>query len=758
MTTYPWKRFWCNREDGFTLDDDGYLHDPDSKYGTHFNPHIAPLSAFTDYPCLVMLGEPGIGKSTEFQAEVQRITQASALRCDIVRIDLKEYQTDGRLVADAFENDIVQQWVSGSHSLYLFFDSLDEGRLEVRNIANILAGQLKRLASDASRLRIRIACRTAEWPATLEDSLKTIWGVEGVAVLELTPLRRRDVISAAEIESINPQPLLEEIRLKEVQPFAINPITLRFLLKLYARSFQLPMTKQAIYEAGCLTLCDESSQSRRDSVHFGRRSKAQRLQIASRIAAFTIFSGRSTIDLAAGHDPNTAAITIADIAGGWEMVGEDRFDVMEADVREVLGTTLFSGRGAEKLGFAHWSFAEFLAARYIHERHIDDTQISSLIFHPENETRVAPQLEQTAAWIAVGNNHLFERMMAGDPHILLRGDVSTTDDSMKQRLLCRLIEGFQNDELDDSDWDLRKHYHKLSHAGLSTQLKTLLLDRNQKMVTRRFIVKIAEACQQTGLLSTLITVALDNSDDPHIRAQACHAIITIGDDISIKALRPLALGQGGKDPDDDLRGYALRGLWSRRLMTADELFNNLVLPKQRSLYGAYRMFLFSDLEKQLTPGDLLPGMRWCNRCTSENDDIDDFRHARAEIVRQSMTHLDNSELLKEISTHIVSKFERYEQFHMDEYRTTSTEDRRKLLSTIVNQMNNPNNRVWSLASLTLTEDLEWLFIQANAAESIKRQECWAHLSRILFFAKRSIEIGSSPRSLQIKPNTSRRLP
>ena len=42
-----------------------------------------------------MLGEPGIGKSTEFESECNRIKAETATTDDkIVHMDLKEYQTD----------------------------------------------------------------------------------------------------------------------------------------------------------------------------------------------------------------------------------------------------------------------------------------------------------------------------------------------------------------------------------------------------------------------------------------------------------------------------------------------------------------------------------------------------------------------------------------------------------------------------------------------------------------------------------------
>ena len=737
MNIYPWKRFWCPRDKLFSLADGGYLYDPDAEYGELVNPDLASLAAFADCPCLVMLGEPGIGKSTEFEAEIRRVMETATAGEKTIRVDLREYQTDTRLVSDAFENDTIRDWAENDGILNLFFDSLDEGRLEIRNIASLLAGQLRRLADHAGRLRLRIACRTAEWPASLESVLREIWR-DGVVVIKLAPLRQLDVMSAAEAEGINAESFIEEIEQREAQPFAINPITLEFLLDLFSQSSELPSTKRDIYEAGCLKLCSESSQSRHDAGHYGILSAEQRLEIASRIAALLVFCGRSTIDTSVKLVSSPSSFTVADLAGGWERLGADRFDISEDSIREVLRTTLFSGRGPDQLGFAHRTYAEFLAARYVTRRGLDQRQIESLIFHVEDETKIVPQLAETAAWIAVSNPSIFEKIMSGDPQVLLRSDVATADDDVKEQLVGKLVQGFQSNELDDSDWDLRDHYEKLSHAKLADQLGPVFLDKSQNTVTRRFIADVAEECQATRLLGALTTVALDEEDDPQIRAQAAHAIVKMGDEDSLNHLKPLALGQAGDDPDEELRGAALRGLWRRRLITSEELFESLIRPQRESFTGAYRMFLIQDLPENLKSRDLPTALRWCTEQEIERGTLDDFHDATVAIVRQSLSHLDNQHILDAFCDYLVSRLIQHEDLAIttEEYASISVSNRRMVIAAIVPKLENSNEHflglVWGKISLTVPDDLEWMLEQSAAAGSVDEQQHWADLARLRF--------------------------
>lgn len=69
---YPWKRFWCPPTGVIALTAEGYLADPEGPtfLGRSDNPAARPFDALAEVPCLVLLGEPGLGKTTELEAQV----------------------------------------------------------------------------------------------------------------------------------------------------------------------------------------------------------------------------------------------------------------------------------------------------------------------------------------------------------------------------------------------------------------------------------------------------------------------------------------------------------------------------------------------------------------------------------------------------------------------------------------------------------------------------------------------------------------
>jgi hypothetical protein len=77
-TIYPWKRFWCPREGKIDLSDGGFLLDPDCEYAHYLDLDVVPFDKISHLPCLGLLGEPGIGKSTVMEGLRDHLQQSAA--------------------------------------------------------------------------------------------------------------------------------------------------------------------------------------------------------------------------------------------------------------------------------------------------------------------------------------------------------------------------------------------------------------------------------------------------------------------------------------------------------------------------------------------------------------------------------------------------------------------------------------------------------------------------------------------------------
>lgn len=157
---------------------------------------------------MVLLGELGGGKSTVVKEKYPLVEPS----CPAVRFDLAAYGAEERLVREVLECEAITNWAAGSGHLCLVLDSLDEAKLRVPQISAVLS---ERIASwPCDRLFLRIACRTADWPETLEQALNQAFGSS--TVVEILPLRRADVSMIAS-EWCEPDAFLAAVR-RAVRP------------------------------------------------------------------------------------------------------------------------------------------------------------------------------------------------------------------------------------------------------------------------------------------------------------------------------------------------------------------------------------------------------------------------------------------------------------------------------------------------------------------------------------------------------------
>jgi len=134
---------------------------------------------------------------------------------------------------------------NSSHILHLFLDSLDECRIRIPQVATILVNHISQISNQLGRLRIRIACRTADWPATLEMSLPNLWGDDSFGAYELCPLLKKDIEVAAQIEGADASKFMAELNRTETVPLAIKPVTLACSVESHQFILEFPLFQKA---------------------------------------------------------------------------------------------------------------------------------------------------------------------------------------------------------------------------------------------------------------------------------------------------------------------------------------------------------------------------------------------------------------------------------------------------------------------------------------------------------------------------------
>ncbi|WP_394795088.1 NACHT domain-containing protein [Armatimonas sp.] len=551
-------------------------------------------------PCLVLLGEPGMGKSQEmaggFNAQTRLLHEDDGQKLAsnwVHLVDLKTIRSYDRLKDRLLLAPEITDWKNSDYQLDLFIDSLDECRLAIAELTEILIEHLKEWP--LNRLRLRIACRAAEWPKTLENELNRLFKEPNVGVYMLAPLTEGDVELAVVANGLDLDLFWSKVRAAGAVSLTSRPVTLSFLIAVALRGNGFEGGNGHLFGEGCLMLCSNSS----DDPRMGPRrlTPQQRLVIASRIAALCVFTNRYVI-LDGYLTGNTleGCLALADIAQGTEEVSGNTFPVTEAAVRETLDTGLFTiGQGDnDTIMWAHQTYAEYLAARYVQTRSWHDRSVVGLLFGSNaDDAALVPQLSETAIWIALDRPEILSRILRHTPEVLLGSDVALTDSGTCSLLVGRLLEAAAAGEVFPQRLDYRG-LERLNHPGIAEQLRPYFVatERREKDHASRWLaIDIAENSRVIQVLDDLAVMVLDESEELFLRVQAGYAISRMGDMATKEKLRPLIERDWQDDQKDELRGIVLTCLWPDSLSAA-ELFSLLIQPKYGSFFGAYKGFLY----------------------------------------------------------------------------------------------------------------------------------------------------------------------
>jgi hypothetical protein len=721
---YNWKRYWCPREGSLNLSDDGYLFDPESKYGLFINQDACSYIDIASRNCLVLLGEPGIGKTTVLDA----IAQFEGNNYRTVQLDLGEYSSEDRLFRHFFENEAIKTWLDGSYILSVLIDSLDECR--IAGIAKLLSREFARMPIE--RMRLRITCRTAQWPITLEDALIAAWGKDNVGVYELSPLSKKDVAEAAAQSGISPSDFIDEISRVRAQPLAIKPVSLRFLINQFKVNKHLPSKEATLYLQGCSYLCEES-QERQDSGALHACDASHRLVVAQRIAYITIFSGK----FAVWTGPQDGSMPVEDVPisalSGTDNCHDNNFEVNEAIIRDTLNTGLFSARGAYRMGWAHQTYAEFLASQYVMSR-LDEKQRRSLLFLADIVgADVVPQLSEVAARVASDDDILFQRILETAPDILLRSDVATADFTQRATLLTKILSKCNDRDIRLRDVDSADRLRHLNHPGIAEQLKPFVAEDSFDINSRILAIDTIAACDVDGLQAELIDLALDSMAAIELRCRALNIIKKHIDADIARRIRPLA-EDSPEDPDFRIKGNVLRALWPN-FLTAEELFV-LITPKKRSrLVGAYDIFLGHEVVGTLRSQHMGAALNWV-KSQGRRSDLDyRFQKFMDSVLIAAWNQLYEPGVLPLLSDALRERLT-IENIHImgepgfkDSGFLMDESKRRSLLNEMVSKIEIVDEKIIHLshrfANVAKPSDFGWLVKNAVSANTPVQAKVWA---------------------------------
>jgi hypothetical protein len=717
---YPWTRYWVPRDSGCSPDG-AYLADPESEYAWADARRAVSLAELRDKPVLVLLGEAGMGKSRALQQAFEALQEVQPEDAHSLILNLNCYGAgnQAQLAAELFESTEFAAYRDGAR-LIVFLDSLDEGRNHMPGLDAWLANQLRKKVTDPARFQLRIASRTAGWSASLEAAVGEIWRNqhEGPAIFEICPLRRTDVVQAANIEGFPADDLLEAVRNKEIDALASRPVTLDFLFAQWRKQSTLPNSKATLYEDGILALCEENNP---DRVNQDRLCGfKQRMVVAGRVACALQLCDHSALWLGLDRNRPDGDVALADLTGK-ERDGD--FTVSEPVLRETLNTAgLFTGVGQDRMGFAHQSFAEFLTAWTLSRTgNPPEQMLRPLRF--EAGGRVVPKLWETAAWLASLSRPVLDLLLREEPALLLHVDGAALTETDRACLVQALLEAVAAQTLFAHDLPQRA-LRKLVHAGLAEQLRPWITERSGPRYGRDFAMDLARWCEVRELATELACSALAHEEDYILRITAAHAVVRIKDETALAALKPLALGQAGPDPERRLKNLALHALWPKHL-TADEFFKEPIDANGLYSSGALDDEIYNGaFFETLLPEHMPAALEWVRRSVETQPSTNMIRDRLAYgVLLKAWQLLDEPGVLEDFSATTLSLLSKFSSPFRKFDGRWNTDDplrdddkRHRLLSSLLDLISPDGvvSMVYSDTPFARAENLPWLLDRLDA--------------------------------------------
>lgn len=570
------------------LDVDGFFEVERLDYWWHTGPKPTPVTDLLEHSAsFVLLSPGGVGKTSVLDALRDREPDAQ-------EVVLKTRDLAGK-------RELLDEALLGTDPVYL--DGLDEAALTDASLFQVLDEYFRRPA--ARDVPWRLACRPDAWNPAFEETLRQHLGeFERWRLLPLTKDAARRLIQDLGGDD---DAFINQLCSARLGRLAATPGHLRSVARQWLTTGSLPASQLEAMEYEVQGLLDETNSHRQPTL-----ASDLRLSIARRLAGLSIFCGIPAFSL----NPSSADVTaMRETNLPSRPEPDDVAAPIQLDTyREVLGTALFDATGASgTVAFRHQQYAEYLAARYLVDRGINRIKVPTLLGVTVDGELPGPMVG-VASWLGALQRDLVAELVEANAFGFARSGVGLPSEDSRAAVVRGLLDAAARGEL-DPQWGL--DLTPVVYPGLGGALLSRLgrgVERQEEMWWIAHLA-ITGACRAT--LPHLTTIALAHTVTPPARRYATRAVLALGSNEELERLKPLLTLDDEHDPNDEILGEVLDGLYPRALPSS-EMLAALRPQRRRNLVGLYQRFL-GTVADRMTTDDLVESLHWAASAISADE-------------------------------------------------------------------------------------------------------------------------------------------
>ncbi|MCY3887961.1 MAG: hypothetical protein OXG19_09735 [Chloroflexi bacterium] len=580
---------------------------PDGE-GSGDKPESKPLRAFRSEPAYVLLGDPGLGKTTAFKYECEALGDAAFL------IDARDF-----LASDPRSHP---EWRGRT----LFIDGLDEVRAGLPDGRTPL-DKIRRHLDTLGRPHFRISCREADWLGENDRGrLDFVVQDSKVAVVRLDPLTGSDIekILGSHLGIDDPQIFIKQAQEWGVDSLLANPQTLKMLADVVSQEEGWPESRLETFELACRNMAKEQNEEH----VLGRQQPPfeQVLDAAGYLCAAQLITGAAGHSLEHG-DTSSDYINLADCDYASRAV-----------LHRTLDTKLFHAVGERRFAPVHRHVAEFVGARYLARRIGDGLparRVLSLINGADGV--VVTEMRGLSGWLAAHPSEARDLLIERDPiGVALYGDIRGFSTEEK----CRLLKVLGRREVLTQLWRKTQWYEigstfgALASPDMETVIGDALTGRSRDPSHQNLVQFVLTLLRQGNSLSSLapalLEIVRDNSWRPYVKYSALDAFLhtpITGDDGASELRQLLEEIRAGDvaDPDNELLGALLEHLYPKVILPS-RIWEYLTDGGDSHLIGHYILFWEQRLLDQSSDQDVAELLDELSQCLSDAWPALEFHH------------------------------------------------------------------------------------------------------------------------------------